>query len=229
VQASWVVSLAALGLVALSAHCKKREPVASDERSACASACAALVSAGCERQGLRREDQARCVEACVKRGLELAPARCQEKRAAYLTCVARATLDCARLDCSAPICLEHATGLENCRGEHASWRACIAPCLDPGSTHLGERVVRGATGDAKVGADVARVGCGECSAPKPGAPTGSRCEASGVCGQVCCQCPAGPASYLARACVNASCAGGNEACEMARRAVSEDPCSAAAR
>jgi hypothetical protein len=224
VQASRFVLAAVFGFAALPLHCKKPESAASDERAACASACAALVSAGCERQGLRTEDQVRCVDECTKRGVELAPAHCGDQRAAYLTCVARAAPDCARLDCSAANCLEHATGLESCRAQHSSWRACVAPCLDPGSTHVGERVVRGDTGDAKVGAELVRAGCGECPTPKPGAPPGSPCTAASVCGQVCCKCPKGPASYLARACVDASCRAGNEACELTRRALSDDPC-----
>src|SRR5687767_11851825 len=76
VQASRLVLVAALGFAALPLHCKKRDHATNDERAACASACAALVSAGCERQGLRTADQARCVEECAKRGVELAPAHC---------------------------------------------------------------------------------------------------------------------------------------------------------
>jgi len=223
-------SLAAvwLGLAISGLHCKRSpDPAAIDERAACAAACAALISAGCERDGLRRQDHDRCVQHCAAHGAGLASAGCGSERAGYLTCVAKMEPDCERLTCSAALCIERAVGLGVCRDSYERWRQCAAPCLDPGSSHFGERVVSSGATRQRVTTEIVRSGCAECAPAKRGAPAGSACQAASVCSQICCRCPGNPAKFLARACVDGVCEEGEAACELSRRALGLDPCTTA--
>jgi hypothetical protein len=203
-------------LIALSSSCRcdggaSEEP---DDARACASACAALVTAGCERPGLLAGDAARCEQACLQRSRELLPARCQRERRAYLGCVSRASIDCERARSSASVCIEQRQGIEGCAEEHAAFERCIAPCLHPGTAHLSER--------DGISVEIVRAGCAGCGELERGAPTGSACQSPKVCAQICCACPDGRAQMRARVCAGGACAG-DDACALARK-VGPDPC-----
>lgn len=192
---------------------------AADELArSCAAACAALTGSGCDREGSRPSDQARCVEHCAKRGAEAEQAGCSRERAAYLGCAAGRRLDCSAA-CSAPLCLERGEGIAGCGAEHAALARCLAPCEGAGVVTLVDRDA----GGPHVQAELIRAGCVACPRLDSRAPTGAPCQAASVCSQVCCSCPAGRARYLARVCEDGTCADAERAC-AAVRAAGAAPC-----
>jgi hypothetical protein len=190
---------------------------------ACASACAALVSAGCERPGLTPADAPRCASACVARNDELAGSGCAERRRAYLGCVSTTSIDCASARSAAAVCIEQREGIVGCAHEHADYMACIAPCLHAGAEHQAERTLSVGGRERRLQAQSVRLGCAPCpDTPKPGAAPGSACQSPKVCAERCCTCPDARVRFSTRVCVDARCAG-DDACELAR-ALGPDPC-----
>ncbi|HLV21454.1 MAG TPA: hypothetical protein VKZ49_11245 [Polyangiaceae bacterium] len=208
--------------VLLGPACQSRHdppPLALSEQ-ACTSACASFTHPGCGRAGLLPADQARCASACVSTARAL-PAACHEPFRAYLACVGRARIDCARATCSAAVCVEQGEGVLGCEGELAHYRECAEPCAFAGMSHVAERRVSG----KRVQSELVRAGCAEC--PKKlgrAAPAGAPCQAASVCSQHCCACPSGPARYLARACVDGTCADPSAACQVALEPGPVNPC-----
>jgi hypothetical protein len=205
--------------------CRSEPEAASTHEQACASACAAIVSAGCERPGLNRADHPRCVSACLERQALVAQAGCEAKRLDYLTCVGRAELACDRAQCAAAVCLEHASGLAACEREHRAFRSCIAPCEGAGTIHVGERSLEFTGRTRRIQAEVTRAGCAGCPKTlRPAAPPGSPCQTHTVCSEYCCRCPGSKAIYTARTCRHGLCVGEDEACALGRLASPSDPC-----
>jgi hypothetical protein len=178
---------------------------------ACASACAALVTAGCGLPGLSEADQPRCVDSCLKTAALAQKAGCLELHAAHLACVSTAQPDCARLRCSAGTCLQQGTGIAGCADRHGRLTQCLAPCASAGITQVFNRDVEG----RPVQLEVVRGGCAECpKQTRPGAPAGAPCSSHSVCAEHCCNCTGRVVHYLARACVAGRCAGREAACEL---------------
>jgi len=218
---------ALLALLAALSACKKSPPPASndDDARSCAAACAALIRAQCLVEGTVDLALARCSAQCESRSRELAPARCETERRAYLECIGKAVFDCRPLSCSASVCLEHGTATPICTDDFARYTRCVAPCLQAGTTHIGERSVEAAGVRRDVKTETVRAGCAPCSAPKPGAGEGAPCEAHSVCAQTCCRCPNGGRGwFLARTCADGHCATAEVACSLGRAASPIDPC-----
>lgn len=211
--------LAPLALLSVGACSGKCSEPASDELgaaliTACRSACSAFVTAGCDRAGLRLDDQARCVEACDKENRAFAAARCETHRLSYLECVGRATPQCAVLDCSAAHCIEQGRG-SGCDAAFGQYRKCVSPCLFAGTLHTAERSIRVGEKQHRTDHEIVRLGCAECPATRSlRAPPGSPCQAASVCSQECCRCKGGPSAYLARLCIDGVCADPGRACEV---------------
>ena len=203
----WCAAASLAVLTSLSGcTCDKKRGGGGKDVELCKSACGALVTAGCTSTGLREADFGPCLAACRAEDEKLAPAGCGEKRAAYLSCVSSATLECAAAKCSAAKCLEHATGLAGCAAEHAAYRECIEPCLLEGTVHVGTR-------DAGEFSYV-REGCGECGPLKRGVAAGGACTAAKVCSDLCCGCPGSPSVYRGRVCARGVCAAKKAGCAV---------------
>jgi hypothetical protein len=215
--------LTALGSTSCG-RCTGERPEPSDDGQACASACAALITAACDRPGLARADTHRCEQACLARAHELAPAGCNAERRAYLACVSTALVVCDEARCAAAVCIEHRQGISGCDAEHAAFQRCIAPCLHSGVAHVAQRTVSLDGATRQVNAETVRAGCQPCgSDPERGAPSGSACQSPKVCAQRCCTCPDGRARFVARVCADGRCPPEGEVCALARSA-GPDPC-----
>lgn len=217
-QKPWCAALGAvaLGLV-LTPACRRSQQreradaATVDVRRACASACAALVTAGCGLPGLSESDQPRCVDSCLRTGTLAHKAGCPELHAAHLECVSTAQPNCASLRCSAGTCLSQGTGIPACAGRHGRLAQCLAPCAAAGTTQVFNRGIEG----RKVQLEVVRGGCAECpKQTRPGAPAGAPCTSHSVCTEHCCGCSGRVLHYLARACVAGRCATSAEACGL---------------
>ncbi len=202
----------AIGIVsgALGCNTCTRRAQESPRDDACRAACAALVTKGCDRDGLQESDQTRCVERCVDDGAKHARAECESQRLDYLGCVSTADFDCKVADCSAGTCISTGAGLRACQALHTTWRQCLEPCL-----HVGV-VKTGSKNEPQIDYEYVRAGCAECPQNlERGAPPGSPCEVGKVCDQVCCSCEQGPGRYLARVCIEGACASRPAACAAA--------------
>jgi hypothetical protein len=187
-----------------------------DDARACASACAALVGAGCG-------DAASCTSACLERNRALAPAGCEAERRAYLGCVSTASIDCDAVPEPAHAFIERHQGITGCDAEHAAHRACVAPCEQSGVRHVASRTLGVAGRERRIGAETTHAGCAECPALGSGAPPGSACQSPKVCAERCCECGDHRVRFTARVCADGSCAG-DDACELARQ-IEPGPCS----
>jgi hypothetical protein len=214
--------------LALTSACRKspQPPAPSDaDAASCAAACAALVRGQCVIEGAPEGAEARCAAACAQRSHELAPARCEAERRAYIDCVGRAAFDCRPLSCSASVCLEQGLATASCAADFARFKTCVAPCLQAGTTHVGARTVEVGGARREVKTELVRSGCEPCSKTKAGAGEGAPCEAHSVCAQSCCRCPNGRSWFLAKTCADGRCAAGEVACSLGRAAAPVDPCS----
>lgn len=191
---------------------------AADSARSCALACGALVRSGCDRDGSRPGDEGACVAHCLTASREAEQTGCGRERAAYLACAAGRRLDCDA-PCSAPLCLERGEGLGGCGAELAALERCRAPCAHRGVVTLVDRDA----GAARLLGELTRAGCGACPSLDTRAPAGAPCQAASVCSQICCACPDGRARYLARVCLDGSCADAERACAAARSSGAE-PC-----
>ena len=180
-------------------------------RRACASACAALVTAGCDLPGLSEADQPRCVDSCLRTEALAQKAGCLGLQAAHLACVSTAHPECATLRCSAGTCLQQGTGIPGCADRHARLTQCLAPCASAGITQVFNRDVEGRA----VQLEVVRGGCAACpKQTRAGAAAGAPCTSHSVCAEHCCGCTGRALHYLARACVAGRCAARDEACQL---------------
>jgi hypothetical protein len=208
---------ALLAAVALTLACRRAQQRASDDAGpgdlgrACASACAALVTAGCGLPGLSEADQPRCLESCLRTAALAQKAGCAGLHAAHLACVSTGQPDCATLRCSAGTCLQQGTGIPACAAAHQRLTQCLSPCASAGITQVFNRDVEG----RPVRLELVRGGCTECpKQTRPGAPSGAPCTSHSVCAEHCCGCTGRILHYLARACVSGRCAGRGEACAL---------------
>ena len=219
-------ALALLALFTLAARCKRTPPPpAIDERAACASACAALTSAGCERDGLRRDDHTRCVDECTRRTSELdrRAVTPHSPRAFHLCCACSARVSETRVLGSS------VSGTRNRPRDMPQRALAVAkmhravpePWLNANRRAQRARSVGRAASAGRGGTRGLR---GVSGSRPAGAPENSACQSASVCSQVCCRCPNGAARYLARACVDGSCAPAQTACTLVRGAVTPDPC-----
>jgi len=184
-----------------------------------------LVTAGCDREGFGRDDAARCTAACTEKSQEADRSACGTERRAYLGCVSTARVDCRSLHSSPAVSIEHRQAILGCGDEHGKLEQCLAPCRQAGAEHLVDRSVTLFDRTQRVQARLVRAGCAPCRDTESGAPAGSPCQASSVCSEVCCSCPDGRASFVARVCADAVCAG-KDACVLGR-AAGPDPCAPA--
>lgn len=217
-------SVFAFGLLALTGcgRCAADHGRDALEGRDCASACAALVTAGCDRPELAPDQARACEQACADKTRELAPAGCGAERRAYLACVSTARVDCGSARSSAATCIEEKQGVEGCQAEHQAYRRCVAPCLHAGVAHIADKTVVRDGASRRIMVESLRLGCRECGSLAKGAPPGSACQSPKVCAERCCTCPGGRAHFAARVCRDGTCAG-EDACSLAM-AAGPDPC-----
>jgi len=206
-------------------RCSRNEPTneASHQarEAACRAACAAYFTAGCGPADAPPLERSDCQAACVAKSAVSERAGCRREREAFLSCLARDTLDCSAVASAPAAALERAEGAAACSAELATFSRCFAPCAEPGTVHLGDTRDQGRLASA----ELTRHGCEQCPDKLgPGAPEGSPCTVARVCAQQCCGCDAGPGHYLARACVDGTCAGRALACDVAPRATGHEVC-----
>jgi hypothetical protein len=215
-----------LGLAASLSHCRGRSGGEGDaklERARCASACADL-AANCRTEVPVVARQAQCVEACSRVRRDAARAGCQSEQDQALSCLSTAQITCEKAPSTRSV-LEQGHGVEGCQAEFARLLRCAAPCREPGVVRSAARslAVDGATREVK--AELTTLGCGPDRRPlERRSPPGAPCEHFSVCSQALCSCPGSNAAYLARTCVDGTCAADTLACRLAPSAVGHAAC-----
>jgi hypothetical protein len=222
--------LGALGLFALLAlpGCKKAALPDSDRESdlACASACAALVSAKCFDDADPVRAQRSCLAGCRKGAEQSRSAGCSGDLLSYLGCLAKSsTLSCAGRTLSVTEWLDHESGLSDCSRPARAHRACTEPCRQAGVVRTASNPAADPGNASAVQAEVVGLGCThDAAAPPRKAAAGAPCTHYSVCTAARCECPTRRGAYLARACVAGRCADARAACSVAPRAVAYEPC-----
>jgi len=206
--------------------CKKPAPVPSsaDFASACASACAVLVSSACFGGTEQVEAQRDCVASCRSNEAAARAANCVNAGLALLACVGRS--EHARCEIERPPiqAFELPLSLSACEREQRAFSGCLRPCREPGVIHEASRAVRHGQTDRQVSAELVELGCESAGgAPGQRSPAGAPCTHHSVCSPARCPC-GGPGAYLARACVDARCADAALACSIVPATVGLDAC-----
>ena len=216
----------ALACLLLGACCKRTPPAPSslDFASACASACAVLVSSGCFGDGEPTLAQRECVAGCRATEPAARSAICLDAQLSLLGCIGHSERVSCRAERSARDFFERPPAISACAREQRAFSRCSRPCREPGVIHEATREVRHRDQVRKVSAELVELGCeGTGGAPGQRSPAGAPCTHHSVCSPVRCPCN-GPGAYLARACVDGRCADADLACSIVPKTVGQDTC-----
>jgi hypothetical protein len=210
----------------LAAGCRKTPPAesSSDLASACASACAVLVSSGCFGDSEPTRAQRECVAGCRATESAVQVANCLNAKLSWLGCIGHSERVSCAAERSARDLFEKPPPISACEREQRAFSRCSRPCREPGVIHEATKAVRRGDRERQVAAELVELGCeGTGGAPGQRSPAGAPCTHHSVCTPALCRCD-GPGAYLARACVDGRCADAALACSIVPETVGQDVC-----
>lgn len=210
----------------LAAGCRKAPPApsSSDLASACASACAVLVSSACFGGSEPTRTQRECVADCRATESAAQVANCLNAKLSLLGCIGHRERVSCGVGRSTRAFFEHPPAISACEREQSALLRCSRPCREPGVIHEATTAVRHRDRERQVSAELVELGCeGAGGAPGQRSPAGAPCTHHSVCTPARCPCN-GPGAYLARACVDGRCADPELACSIVPATVGLDAC-----